>query len=562
MLLQLRIRDFAIIDRAEIDVPKGFVVVTGETGAGKSILVDALLLALGGRASADGVRAGASSAVVEALFDITSHPRVQARLEARDLVGDDPGLLLIRRSVSGKGRGKVTINGHLATVGMLGEIVASLVDISGQHDQQSLLQVDNHLEILDAFGELDPLKSSFYERYRRWRDLEKERSALQSGEQFSVQRADFLRFQVDEIARVDPAPGEDTLLEAEQHRLAHAEKLEAGVRVAESLLYGDDGSAFDKIGRATAELESLSRFDPDLAVHVHGLETARREVQEASRELLRYAERIESDPGRLQEVDARMGELQRLTRKHGPTVNDVIARREVLQAELDAIGDVEARLSRIDDDCWEAREAVFAEAARLTRARKKVAKRFTEAVSREVAEMDLEGARLEVRCAPRMSGDGQHEAGPQGADEIEFLWAPNAGEPAKPLQRIASGGELSRLMLAVKTVLSKRDLVSLYVFDEVDSGVGGRAADTIGKKLQGVAQDTQAIVITHLAPIAARADHHLVVRKKQVDGRTTSELSAVSGRARQDELARMIDGASASPTTRKAAKEMLERSRA
>ncbi|MEM6731921.1 MAG: DNA repair protein RecN [Myxococcota bacterium] len=525
------------------------------------MLVDALLLALGGRASADTVRAGAPCSVVEALFDISEHPQVQARLEARDLIGDDAGLLLVRRSVTTKGRGKVMINGHLATVGMLGEIANSLVDISGQHDQQSLLQVETHVEMLDAFGELDPIKSRFGSSYEHYTALVAERTALQSGEQFSVQRADFLRFQLDEITRVDPQSGEDRSLEAEQQRLGHAERLEAGVRVAEALLYGDDGSAFDKVGRAGAELETLARLDPSLSVHVEGLENARREIQEASRELLRYADHIESDAGRLEVVDARIAELQRLVRKHGPTLDDVLARRESLQSELDALGDVEARLARIDDECRAAEEAMWAEAARLTRARRKVAKRFSDAVSREVSEMELEGARLEVSCVPRVGVDGKHLAGANGADVVELLWAPNAGEPAKPLQRIASGGELSRLMLAVKAVLSKRDLVSLYVFDEVDTGVGGRAADAIGRKLQRVAHDHQAIVITHLAPIAARADHHLVVEKSVNDGRTASDLSLVKGNARMEELARMIDGASASATTRKAAKEMLQRSR-
>ncbi|MEM6531486.1 MAG: DNA repair protein RecN [Myxococcota bacterium] len=559
MLLQLRIRDFAIIDRAEIELPRGFVVVTGETGAGKSIWVDALLLALGGRASTDVVRAGARSAIVEALFDISDHPQVQARLEARDLVGDDAGLLLVRRSIAAKGRGKVSINGHLATVATLGEIAQSLVDISGQHDQQSLLQVENHLEIVDAFGELDGLRSAFEDSYRRWRSLEAEKSALTGGEQLSVQRADFIRYQLEELARVDPSTGEDLALEAEQQRLGHAEKLESGVRAAEALLYGDDGSAFDKVGRASAELEALGRIDPELAKHAQSLDSARREIQEAARELLRYADRVECEPDRLVEVEGRLAELHRLMRKHGPSLDDVLARRQALQTELDSLGDIENRLSRIDDECREGHAEMRHRAGVLSKARKKVAAKLGETVSREVAEMDLEGALLEVKCGAR----GPEEPfGPTGADVIELLWAPNRGEPPKPLARIASGGELSRLMLAVKSVLSKRDLVSLYVFDEVDTGLGGRAADTIGQKLQRVSEDHQAIVITHLAPIAARASHHVVVRKAVRDERTVSELKVVDGRERMEEVARMIDGASASATTRKAAKEMLQRARA
>lgn len=564
MLLQLRIRDFAIIDRAEIELPRGFIAVTGETGAGKSIWVDALLLALGVRASADVVRSGASSAIVEALFDISEHPQVRARLEARDLVGDDTGLLLVRRTVTSKGRGKVSINGHLSTVATLGEISHSLVDISGQHDQQSLLQVENHLEILDAFGELDGLRASYEDSYRTWKRLEAERVSLTSDERLSVQRAEFLRFQLEELERIDPVPGEDSALEAEQQRLGAAEKLESGVRAVEALLYGDDGSAFDKIGRAGAELEGLARIDPPLMDYVRMLETARREVQETAREVLRYAERIDHDPNRLSTVDERLAELHRLMRKHGPSLDDVFARRQSLQSELDALGDIESRLAQLDVQCESVRNEVSCRAQGLSEARHEVALKFADAVSCEVEEMDLPGARLEVRCESKSLTSAFEGAGfgPSGVDRVELLWAPNPGEPPKALAKIASGGELSRLMLAVKNVLSKRDLVSLYVFDEVDVGLGGRAADTIGKKIQRVAQDHQAIVITHLAPIAARANHHIVVRKAVKEDRTISELEVVDGKARMTELARMIDGASASTTTRKAAREMLERAHA
>lgn len=560
MLLQLRIRDFAIIDHVEVEFSQGFVVVTGETGAGKSILVDALLLALGGRARSDVVRTGAASAVVEALFDISEHPQVQARLEARDLIGDDGGLLLIRRDITAKGRGKVAINGNLSTVATLSEIAHSLVDISGQHDQQSLLHTDNHLEILDAFGDLDPQKALYSECYTRFRELEGEITRLRDGATSSVQRADFLRFQLEEIERIEPVPGEDEQLGAEQQRLGHAERLEAGVRIAEALLYSEDGSAFDRIGRAGAELEALARYDPRLERYVESLEGARREVQEASRVLTRYAEEIESDPARLNTIEERLAMLQRLMRKHNMPLDEVVVHRDRLRAELEGLGDLEGRIGELEHRRLDALRALETEAKRLTKARRKAAKRFAQAVTREVTEMDLDGAKLEVVCESR-EGFEENGFGVSGADHVEFLWAPNRGENAKPLQKIASGGELSRLMLAVKTVLSKRDLVSLYVFDEVDSGVGGRAADTIGAKIQRVAQDHQAIVITHLAPIAARAHHHWVVSKAIREGRTVSDLKPVTGKSRTEELARMIDGASASSATRRAAKEMLERAR-
>ncbi|HET6347110.1 MAG TPA: AAA family ATPase, partial [Myxococcota bacterium] len=292
MLLNLRIRDFAIIDAVELELPTGFTVVTGETGAGKSILVDALTVAMGGRASADLVRTGAETAEVEALFDISDHPVVKARLEQRELVGDDPDTLLIRRVVGARGRAKVVINGRLSTVATLSELVRGLVDISGQHEQQSLLVVENHLEILDAYAALDPLKSSYRAAYDALRALTREQARLQASEEDDLRRADFLRFQLDEIVRVSPVPGEDVGLGGERDRLTHAEKLRHGATVGEALLYGEDGSAFDKIGKACAEIEDLASIDAELHGSCDMLAEARRQIEEVARFLQRYANRV------------------------------------------------------------------------------------------------------------------------------------------------------------------------------------------------------------------------------------------------------------------------------
>lgn len=561
MLLHLKIRDFAIIDAVEIDFSTGFTVVTGETGAGKSILVDALTLALGGRASADIVRAGAEAAEVEALFDISGHPLVRARLEQRDLVGDDPDTLLVRRVVGVKGRAKVLVNGRLATVAMLAEIVRGLVDISGQHEQQSLLVVDNHIDILDAFGQLDELLGRYRVAYDEWRGLARERDELRQNEDKNLQRADFLRFQLDEIARLSPRPGEDEELELERQRLAHAEKLKGGAACAEALLYGDDGSAFDKLGRAAAEVEALARIDPELVSLAEALTSAQRELKEGARVLQRYSERVEADPTRLAEVDERLAELKRLCRKHGGSLAEVVTRRAELEKELSGLDNADARLAELEGAIAAKRGEVQGLASELSAARKAAAGRFGKQVRAELADMDLAGAVFEVGLEPRRDASGE-ALGPLGADEVELLWGPNKGEPPRPLARIASGGELSRLMLAVKRVLCSRDLVSLYVFDEVDTGLGGRVADSIGRKIQDVAREHQAITITHLAPIAARADHHLRVRKTVQGERTVSLLEALDGAERAEEIARMIDGASITKATRQAAKEMLARARA
>lgn len=571
MLLHLKIRDFAIIDEVDIELGPGFTVVTGETGAGKSILVDALMLALGGRASGDIVRNGCDAAEVEALFDITSHPIVKARLEQRELLGDDPDALVIRRVVGVKGRAKVIINGRLSTLATLGEIVRGLVDISGQHEQQSLLFVDNHIDILDSFGQLEVMREEYRVCFEQWREAARERSALRSRSDHDMQRAEFVKFQLGEIERVAPRPGEDDELEAEHRKLAGAQKLKGGATIAEALLYGEDGSAFDKLGKAAAELETLARIDDELGPVRDALANAQRDLQDASRTLQRYMDRVSDDPERLGMVEDRLNELRRLARKHGGSIVDVLTRRAELEREVLGLENSDQRVAQLDAIILEKRAMAERLARELSAARKKIAARFDKRIASEIAEMELAGAVFETRVVSMLgpgAGDGS-VLRPTGADEIEFLWGPNRGEPLRPLAKIASGGELSRLMLAVKTVLASRDLVSLYVFDEVDTGLGGRAADAIGKKIQAVARGHQAITITHLAPIAARADVHICVRKETValaeggtQQRTISVLEKLGGSARATEIARMIDGSASSKATRAAAKEMLARAAA
>lgn len=555
MLLQLNIRDLAIIDKAEVEFRPGFTVITGETGAGKSILIDALVVALGGRASGEMIRNGAEAAAVEALFDISQHPIIRARLEQRELLGDDPNVLLVRRVIGPKGKAKVLVNGFLSTVATLQEVVRGLVDISGQHEQLSLLSVDTHIEILDAFGELEPLRERYRAAFDGWQEVARAHAALQKSAQDNDKRADFLRFQLDEITRVGPRLGEDRELEVERKKLLHAEKLRGGAEAAEALIYGEDGSAFDKLGKAAAEVEALVRIDPDLSGTAEALGSARREIEEAARALQRYASRIEGDPARLDVVEERLSALQRLGRKYGGGMEEVLVQQEQLLAELETVDNADVRLDELLQQGKKLEADVRKLGAELTAARKKAAKKLDKAILLEAAEMELGGAAFVTSLT------NSSEASPRvhGLDDVEFLWSANPGEPSRALAKIASGGELSRLMLAVKTVLSSRDLVSLYVFDEVDTGLGGKAADSIGKKIQAVAKGHQAITITHLAPIAARADHHLRVLKEKRGERTVSKLAMVTGVERAQEIARMIDGATVTGATLEAAKAMLGR---
>ena len=565
MLVNLQIRDFAIIDRADIDFQPGFTVVTGETGAGKSILIDALTIALGGRASASVIRSGAKAAQVEALFDLSLHSEIRERLESRDLLGDDPNTLLIRRVVAAKGRGKVTVNGRLSTVAALSELVRGLVDISGQHDQQSLLITENHIDILDAFAGIGPKKQRYVGLFEEMKRLEQEKDELERNEAIRLQQHDFARFQLEEIQRLAPVLGEDVELEKEVLRLSGAERLQNGTREAEHLLYSEDGSAFDKVGRAIQELEGLARFDSELAPCLEGLESARREMEECARTLARYVNSVESDPNRLDEAETRLVALRRLARKHGGELAEVLVREEELQEEVDLCENSESRRAEIASRLETVWNDLVAAGGELREERVRAAAVFAGSVHSELREMELENARFEAEIKRRSAGSGIARdgvsAGITGLDEVEFLWSANKGENLRPLNKTASGGELSRLMLAVKHVLCSHDLVSLYVFDEVDTGLGGKAADSIGRKIQAVAKGHQAITITHLAPIAARADQHLQVIKTHGE-RTLSEIRFLDPEERANEIARMIDGAEVSEVTRAAAKEMLSRAQA
>jgi DNA repair protein RecN (Recombination protein N) len=371
---------------------------------------------------------------------------------------------------------------------------------------------------------------------------------------------------IDLPAPVSPVPGEDQDLTAERDRLTHAEKLRQGATVGEMLLYGEDGSAFDKIGKAAAEIEALAGIDSQLHGSCDMLAEARRQIEEVARYLQRYANRVEIDPARLEDVEGRLAELTRLCRKHGGSIEVVLQRQSDIAQELETLDNADVRLDQLDKDIAAAEKGVLALAQQLSTARAEAASRFNTAIEAEVADMDLLGAVFRTQLEPRQEAAdglalGAARLAPTGMDDVEFLWSANRGEPPRQLARIASGGELSRLMLAVKRVLCNRDLVSVYVFDEVDTGLGGKAADSIGRKIQAVAQGHQAITITHLAPIAARADFHLRVRKEARDDRTVSMLEPVAGAERAEEIARMIDGARITKATRQAAKAMLSRAR-
>jgi DNA repair protein RecN (Recombination protein N) len=566
MLTTLRISGFAIVDAIEVRFGPGLNVLTGETGAGKSILVNALHLVLGGRMTGDVLREGADEAVVEALFELPGSHRVFERLEAAGVPrseGGDTCELLVRRVAARGGRGRAFVNGSLCTVSMLEEALRGIVDVSGQHEHVSLLDPSTHLELLDAHaGLLRPpvLREAqddsvaddrdLLDRYRaahaKLAALVRERDALAADEGERARRADYVAFQLAELDRADPRPGEIEALEDERRVLASAERLREAARAAEALSYGEEGSGSERVGQAARALAEAALLDRRLEPTLALLRSAAIELEEAGRELGRYADAVGGDPERLAAVEDRLELLRALARKHGGSLDAAIARRAEMREELSRVRGGGERLAELGGALAE-RGAEAARIAReLTAAREKAARGFAAAVRGELEELAMGRCRLEVALLPPEAGvpvDGVL-LGPTGAERAELLIAPNPGEPPRPLARIASGGELSRILLAVKRTLARRDPVATYVFDEVDAGIGGAVAEAMGRALAEVARGRQVVCVTHLPQVAAFADRHHRVEKRISGGRTHAGVVLLEAEEdRRREVARMMAGA-------------------
>ncbi len=582
MLTTLRISGFAIVDAVEVRFGPGLNVLTGETGAGKSILVNALHLVLGGRMSAEVLRDGADEAVVEALFELSPAHPVFGRLGLRaprlargEREPESAGQareLLVRRVAARGGRGRAYVNGELCTVGMLEEALRGTVDISGQHEHVSLLDPATHLVLLDAFAGLDdpapeaappgPPKgederdrgpsppATLLERYRAAHAalaaLVRERAALAADEGERARRADYLAFQLAELDRADPRPGELDHLEDVRRVLASAEKLREAARAAEALAYGEEGSASERVAQAARALAEAALLDRRLEPMLALLRSAAVELEEAGRELGRYADSLGGDPERLAAVEDRLELLRALARKHGGSLDAAIARRAEMRDELGRLRGGGERLREIDGEVEERGKDAAKLARELGRARVDAARGFAASVRRELDGLAMGRCRIEVALLPPEAGVPVEGVllGPAGAERAEILIAPNPGEPPRPLAKIASGGELSRILLAVKRTLSRKDPVATYVFDEVDAGIGGAVAEAMGRVLSEVSQGRQVICVTHLPQVAAFADRHHRVEKVITGGRTHASVALLEAEEdRRREVARMIAGA-------------------
>ncbi len=561
MLSVLRVKSFAIIDEVEVALGPGLNVVTGETGAGKSILVSALHLLLGARARPDSVRQGADQAEVEALF-APGAELAAARLELLGLPSDEE--ILVRRVIVPQGRSRAHVNGRLATASQLAELSAGLVDICSQHEHHTLVDPSTHLAHLDSYGDLDPLRDAVADAHAAASaaaaSLREARNRLaERGE-----REELLRFQLAEIERLAPEPDEDERLDEELSRLSHAERLVQAAVGAEQALYSADDAVVAVLDRLGHELHDAGRHDAALLPLAERLESARTELEELGRDLQDYAERIQAEPGRLQEVEDRLHALRRLTRRFGGTVEAVLAHAQAAGEELAELEAGELTLESRQKELDRALEAACAQARTLSRERRARAAALGEAISQELSGLGMGGARVHVDVAAlgeagpdQLAVDGARLTA-SGIDRAEFLIAPNPGETPKPLRKVASGGELSRALLALKCVLQGVDIGGLYVFDEVDTGIGGAVAEVIGQKLRAISRRHQVLCITHLPQIAAYADRHFRVEKEVSGGRTHSRIVRLDEAERQEELARMLGGIQVTDAQRQAAAALLK----
>ncbi len=529
MITELRVRDLAVIADVSLTLGPGLNVLTGETGAGKSMLVDALALLLGERASGDVVRAGADRTVVEGAFDLTDRPTVRPSVESLGLDWND-GTLIIKREIHAEGRSRAWVNGSPATVGVLAQLGAVLVDLHGQHDTQSLLRPDIQRELLDAFGDAGVEAVATRDAYSRWKTLE-ERAATLTARQDEIRRkADYLRHVLDELAKAAPRVGEDDAIEDDARRLAHADEL---TRLARELTQVADTGP---LARANRLLQSLARLDPATTQWQELADAAFANLEELSGAARNYADGLEADPARLAELERRRDVLYRLKQKHGPTLADVLATRDQTARELELLDTADLDLRRITEEQASAAAEMTQACAALSAKRRAAAKRLGAAVDDLLPALGMPGGRLEVELSPLPAPRAD------GAETVALLVRLNAGLEPRPLARVASGGELSRLMLALKVTLAAHDAVPTLVFDEVDQGIGGETGGRVGMALRDVARQggRQVLVITHLPQIAVRADHHLVVAKGTKEGVATSDVREVAGEARQREIARLL----------------------
>jgi DNA repair protein RecN (Recombination protein N) len=554
MLTTLRIKNLALVADLTLELQPGYNAITGETGAGKSIIIGALNLVLGERADRTLIRAGADSCSVEAVFDVNQlRAPLKSFLEENGLEPCEEHQLVLKRTFTASGANRQFVNGSPTTLNVLGSLGEWLVDMHGPHEHQSLLQPAKQLAILDAFGKLESRREEFAGLAHARGKIEAEKSALIVDEKTYAQQLDLLRFQVREIESAKLQTGEDEQIDAEHKRSSNAARLLELAQTALGILSENDGALLTQagaLGRTLSELQRVDAATLSLAtLHEQSVSTLR----DLQAELSRYVDSVELDPARLHELEERLNLLHTLKRKYGSTIADVIKFGAEARRKLESLEQRDVELARLNAELQKNGRELMRVGRELSAERRKLVPKLSKAVAKELGALGFQQSKFDV--AITTAGELYQAQSSSGLDIVEFQFAPNPGEPPRPLRAIASSGEMARVMLALKTVLAAEDDVPVLVFDEVDANVGGETANAVGEKMKQIARNHQVLCITHLAPVAAHSDAHFVVTKQVKDGRTISEIELLGKSARVDELARMLGGVSAA--ARKHAEALL-----
>ncbi|MCG3778510.1 MAG: DNA repair protein RecN [Nitrospira sp.] len=554
MLSELRIVNFALIEQLNLQFQSGFTVLTGETGAGKSLLIDAIALLIGGRASTDQIRSGEEEAQLEASFHLPdTHPLIR-HFRSQDLIGPHDSELIIRRVLSRSGRHRVYVNGRLCSLRVLEELGGTLIDIHGQHEQQSLLASAKQGEALDAFGRLDDLRGQYAQAYRSWKDLCAQLAELQREVVDRARIEDMLRFQAQEIAQACLLPDEEEELRNERQRLVHVYRLRELAHEAHGELQEDEQAVLTRLSRIGRALTELAQTDPAMADCEQAAMESSIQLKDLAGRLRDYAQQLEADPDRQALVEDRLELIQQLKKKYGGSIQAVLAMGTRVEDELALLDGRDERTAQLAARLEEEARHLRTLAQQLSKKRMDAAKRMARLVGAELAAVKMEQAVFQVTV---LSDESETGLGPTGRDRVEFLLSSNSGEPPRPLGRVASGGELSRIMLALKTVLAEMDQVPVLVFDEVDTGVGGAVAAAMGTRLRKLGAFHQVFCITHLPQIASQAEHHLLVEKGQEAQRTSTLVRALMGMGQEEEIARMLGGLTITKKMRETAVELI-----
>jgi DNA repair protein RecN (Recombination protein N) len=554
LLNELSIRNFAIIESLSVSFNKGLTVLTGETGAGKSIIIDAIHLLVGSRGSAEFVRHGEDKAEIEGLFFIEGEQHPCYAKAAEFGIEIEDGMIVLRRDISASGKSVCRINGKLVTIAVLREVGSSLIDIHGQHEHQELMDETRHINLLDQFGaeEILPALSEYQHVYRSFEQTQKKLKSLSENEQQMAHRLDLIQFQHDEIQSANLRINEDEELSEEKHKLGNFERIFDSIQTSYSALQGEQ-KGLDWIALVMDNLQTAADLDPGYKTVAESVANSFYMLEDAARTIRNDLDSLEYDPQRLNEIDDRLNEINQLKRKYGKTIEEILEYSSKIEEEIETLQNKEVHIGQMEKELASLRKDLRIEASNLNETRKKWAKKLAKLIHKELKELYMEKAVFELRI------ESNHETfHKNGADKVEFYISTNPGEPLKPLSKIASGGELSRIMLALKSIFSKHQGVTSIIFDEVDTGVSGRVAQSIAEKIYNVSTGSQVLCISHLPQVAAMADTHLYIAKVIKNGRTKTSVTPLSVSEKVKEIGRMISGVEITDLTKRHAEELLK----